>query len=259
MSERCSVRPPRILLLGALSDSVRVTLGDSVGVKLWTGWWKSACSGGQHGPWLWIRCGRLNNFENTAAAPCADPRGGSRNTSLPETGTTPGATPGTQEEPGNRTFRREPGTSSRSMNASQPGNQRASGQRPGKAPASHTCGGLAIFASGGPCHFRAEAFPGGGLAISACGALPFPGGVIGQPSRLSRSARCGSRTGRRVLLRDPPGGRIPGRREFCLAGAGRQSKEMDAINPESARTDVTLAFRAPAGRGTAADRERGAC
>jgi hypothetical protein len=65
------------------------------------------------------------------------------------------------------------------------------------------------------------------------------------------------------LLRNPPGDLMPGQERILLGwgrlGAGRQSKEMDAINPESARTDVTLAFRAPASRDTAADRERGAC
>lgn len=205
-----------------------------VWMKLWTDWWKSAWSGGQHGCWLWIRCGRLKNLEITAGNPCADPRGGSRNTSLPETGTTPGATPGTQEEPGNRNFRREPGTSSRSMNR-QPAGQPA-GQRPA------TGQGPCISYMRGPCH--------------------FPGGVIGQPSRLSRSARCGSRTVAGSTARSTwwPDARA-GENSAWLgpAGAGRQSKEMDAINPESARTDVSLAFRAPASRGTAADRERGAC
>ena len=226
------------------------------------GWWKSSCSGGQHGPWLWIRCGRLNNFENTAAAPCADPRGGSRNTSLPETGTTPGATPGTQEEPGNRTFTREPGTSSRSMNR-QPAGQPA-GQRPA------TGQGPCISYMRGPCHFRAE-----GLAISGrrpfrAEALPFPRAGPCH-SRAASSASPAACRARRDAAATPVAGfycaihlvaGYQGRRESCLAGpagAGRQSKEMDAINPESARTDVTLAFRAPAGRGTAADRERGAC
>ena len=48
-------------------------------------------------------------------------------------------------------------------------------------------------------------------------------------------------------------------------GADPQLKEMDEINPESARTDVAVAFGAPARRGgtarraAAADREHGAC
>src|ERR1035437_4216963 len=95
--------------------------------------------------WLWIRCGRLNNLEITARSPCASPVGGSRNTSLPETGTTPGATP-------ERRKNRETGTSGGCLvpaagrvTASQPGNRQ--GQRP------KTGQGPCISYMRGPCHF----------------------------------------------------------------------------------------------------------
>ena len=72
--------------------------------KLWMTWWKSASSGGQHRR----RCGYLvdsqKNFKSPPANPCATGVPGSRNTSLPETGTTPGATP-------ERRKNRETGTS----------------------------------------------------------------------------------------------------------------------------------------------------
>ena len=59
-----------------------------------------------------------------------------------ETGTAPGATPGTWEEPGNRPFARVPGTGGRRAAPAKPGNLSAGAAKPGKAPPSHTWGGL---------------------------------------------------------------------------------------------------------------------
>ncbi len=108
-------------------------------------WWKSACSGGQHRR----RCGYLVDSERmlklVPANPCATGVPGSRNTSLPETGTTPGATPERRKNRETGTSRGYPVPAAGRLTKSPPGNQRASGQRPGQAPASHTCRGLAYF------------------------------------------------------------------------------------------------------------------
>ena len=111
--------------------------------KLWMAWWKSACSGGQHSH----RCGYLVDSEIilklVPANPCATGVPGSRNTSLPETGTKPGATPERRKNRETGTSRGYPVPAAGRLTKSPPGNQQASGQRPGQAPASHTCRGLA--------------------------------------------------------------------------------------------------------------------
>jgi hypothetical protein len=117
--------------------------GDLPVRKLWMAWWKSACSGGQPRH----RCGYLvdsqKNFKSLPGNPCATGAPGSRNTSLPETGTTPGATPERRKNRETGTSRGYPVPAAGRLTKRPPGNQRASGQRPGQAPASHTCGGLA--------------------------------------------------------------------------------------------------------------------
>jgi hypothetical protein len=113
--------------------------------KLWIARWKRACCGGQHGR----RCGHFVDSERilklVPANPCATGVPGSRNTSLPETGTTPGATPERRKNRETGTSRGHPVPAAGRLTNRPPGNQRASGQRPGQAPASHTCRGLAYF------------------------------------------------------------------------------------------------------------------
>ena len=154
--------------------------------KLWMARWKSACSGGQHGH----RCGYLVDSERilklVPADPCAAGVAGSRNTSLPETGTKPGATPERRKNRETGTSRGYPVPAAGRLTKSPPGNQRASGQRPGQAPASHTCRGLAYSQAlpiPAPHPFTGlYPFPRGlthslGLAHS-----PRPGPVPGPPS-----------------------------------------------------------------------------
>jgi hypothetical protein len=113
--------------------------------KLWMARWKRACRGGQRGR----RCGHFVDKERilklVPGNPCATGVPGSRNTSLPETGTTPGATPERRKNRETGTSRGYPVPAAGRLTKSPPGNQRASGQRPGQAPASHTCRGLAYF------------------------------------------------------------------------------------------------------------------
>ena len=126
-------------------------------------------------PSLWTFCGQRKNLEISAANPCATRVPGSRNTSLPETGTTPGATPERRKNRETGTSRGYPVPAAGRLTNRPPGNQRASGQRPGQAPASHTCRGLA--------YFRARPIPRPG---------PFPGLANPRPgpfrAQLARSA-----------------------------------------------------------------------
>jgi hypothetical protein len=143
-------------------------------------WWKSACSGGQHRH----RCGYLvdsqKNLKSPPANPCATGVPGSRNTSLPETGTTPGATPQRRKNRETGTSRGYPVPAAGRLTNRPPGNQRASGQRPGQAPASHTCRGLAHsrarpFRPTGLAHPLPDLFPGATGQVWAVGhaAEPF--------------------------------------------------------------------------------------
>jgi hypothetical protein len=133
--------------------------------KLWIARWKRACSGGQHSR----RCGHFVDTERilklVPANPCATGVPGSRNTSLPETGTTPGATPERRKNRETGTSRGHPVPVAGRLTNRPPGDQRASGQRPGQAPASHTCRGLAYFSA---CLFL------GARPISGFGLFPGP-------------------------------------------------------------------------------------
>lgn len=168
--------------------------------------WKSACSGGQHGH----RCGYLVDSERilklVPANPCATGVPGSRNTSLPETGTKPGATPERRKNRETGTSRGYPVPAAGRLTKRPPGNQRASGQRPGQAPASHTCRGLAYFPARpipGLAHPRAQlarsapsAMPRSPSCCIRCRQLPCRGAVAairclqcGLPTALCRSRR----------------------------------------------------------------------
>jgi hypothetical protein len=144
------------------------------------GWWKSACSGGQHRH----RCGYLVDSEIilklVPGNPCATGVPGSRNTSLPETGTKPGATPERRKNRETGTSRGYPLPAAGRLTKSPPGNQRASGQRPGQVPASHTCRGLAYF---GSAYSRLGLFPEPGLFP---GPHPSPG-LAYPPAQVARS------------------------------------------------------------------------
>src|SRR5260370_12466079 len=98
------------------------------------------------------RCGQVVDsqriLKSVTGSPCAAPRQDSRNTSLLETETDPGATPEREKS-------RETGASggylvpvAGQVRASLPGDRQARGERPGEGPATHNCVGLPISAGG---------------------------------------------------------------------------------------------------------------
>jgi hypothetical protein len=183
-------------------------------------------------PSLWTFCGQRKNLEISARNPCATGVPGSRNTSLPETGTTPGATPERRKNRETGTSRGHPVPSSGRLTNRPPGNQRASGQRPGQAPASHTCRGLAYFAAGLFLRVRPISRPGPspGPGYSLARAIPWPayfrarpisrpgpipattgpshGNVSGHPA-VAKSAATATRAAPRPLARRVNSGRRP--------------------------------------------------
>jgi hypothetical protein len=180
-------------------------------------------------PSLWIPCGQRKNVEISARNSCATGVPGSRNTSLPETGTTPGATP-------ERRKNRETGASSGCLVPAAgrltktPAGQPA-GQRPktGPGPCISYMRGPGLFPgpahsglgpSPGPSHswpglFRVGPFP--SLAHSRPGPIPGPahpghyrtshGNVTGHPDAAKSAA-----TVTRGTSRPLAGGSTAGRR-----------------------------------------------
>jgi hypothetical protein len=161
--------------------------------KLWMTWWKSASSGGQHRH----RCGYLvdsqKNFKSPPANPCATGVPGSRNTSLPETGTTPGATPERRKNRETGTSRGHPVPADGRLTKTPAG--QPAGQRPktGPGPCISYMQGPGLFQptgrAGGPRHslavkvwpesapsktgeiLTANSIPG----LASTGPGPFPG------------------------------------------------------------------------------------
>ena len=193
-------------------------------------WWKSACSGGQHRR----RCGYLvdsqKNFKSPPANPCATRVPGSRNTSLPETGTTPGATPERRKNRETGASRGYPVPAAGRLTNRPPGNQRASGQRPGQAPASHTCGGLAYFrAWPNPAH-GPGLFPGPGPVSGLAWPISGPSPSRPSPSRPGPFPGAISQVGAVCQVAEP----------FLLIGAvSCQASEplllFDAVSPDGRR------------------------
>ena len=148
-------------------------------------------------------------------------RGGSRNAFTVGNGHHLGATPGTWEEPGDRSLARVPGTGGGARHRQGQATDRPGAARPGKAPPSHTWRGLSLFCPAGtscartgtPATCRNASRDDPGHGPESTGQVPA---AARQPEAVSAGAPAAG-----ILARSDPGP-VPGPRVRC-AGCVRQA------------------------------------